>query len=282
MKKLLLLVLVLALVGCGSQASEVAYLEEMVASLEEERDMLVESVADLQTTIAQMEARNLPWGVTREEVLRSFRANLPSVVEFLGINEIYVAEGDIWLQRNSVIAFFDWDYSDRYGQGRLIFYYRSFGGEVQWFLLQYFLGPINGRGFLDAGRSRLQWTQQELFDENFAMRFYRYSQVYPEPIYEYFDVEIEYEDWQAQVIYHMQAHTDIRLADLWYEGNRLVVDLTPAATIPFFSRWSDGRHIRTLITSISTMPDVTEIEVLVDGRRGIEGDGFWFGTFRVN
>jgi len=287
MKKFLLLVLVLILAGCGSQAGETvyweeraAYLEEQVAALETERYQLVASVADLQATIAQMEGLVFPGGFTREEVIASFMDNLPAVAEFLGLDELYVPEEDIGLYGRLVTV--------RCSQGRvggvtLTFTYRVSGGGISWRLIGYGIHAVGGPGFLDAGRSLWRWEQERLFDENFTMRFYRHSEFSPEPIYGYTSVEIEYEDWQAQVIYHMQTHTDIRLADLWYEGNRLVVDLTPWGAVPF--NWgSHGSAMRglNLTTSLATLPNVEEIEVLVGGQRGFSVDHFYFGTFRVD
>jgi hypothetical protein len=96
--------------------------------------------------------------------------------------------------------------------------------------------------------------------------------------------EIQPEGWQEQFIELMGRYAGIQIARLWYEGSRLVADLKPAGAV-FFNWGSHGGHMRTrsLISSLASLPNVTEIEVLVGGQRGYAADHFSFeGVFRVN
>ena len=281
MKKFLWLVLVFVLVGCSSHANEIAYLEERVADLEIERYQLIGSVVDLQATIAQMEGLGHAGGVTRDEILVSFIDNLDSVAAFLGLDELEVAEEDIVLHGDIVTAHFPVNILNQH-RGRLIFRYWVWGEEIRWRLLEYEMGAASGPGFLHSGR--YWWRSYRPFDQNFAVRFALLNDSLDFDVLEYIEEEIEYEDWQAQVTAHMQAHTGIQLADLWYEENRLVVDLTPAASISFnFGSTAGIMRTVSLIASLSTLPNVEEIEVLVGGQRGVYDNHFSFaGVFRVN
>ena len=317
MKRTLCLLLIMALIftACGSPADE-------LARLEEERDNLLEIVAEqnreitsLQLSLTRLERQHnsetirlqesltalraqydrinstnrqlratvdsqhaiLASDERRDEILSSFMEQLDWVASFLGIDDLYIADEDIFVQGSIVTA-----RTSYLGNG-VVFTLRSWtsGEEIRWALLEYFMGPFNGPGPLDAGRSfwRWQWSGGR-FDENFTMRFYRHSVL---DVYEYFDEEIAYENWQEQVINHMLTHTGIRIADLWYEGTRLVVDLTPAGALPFnWGTTGSAMHGRSLRNSLATLPNVTEIETLVGGQRGVGTDHFQFGAFRID
>jgi len=274
MKKFLWLVLVFVLAGCGNHADEIARLEERIADLETER-------YHLQATIAQLEGPGHTEDFSREEILASFMENLPLVAAFLGLDELEVAEEDIVLHGDIVTAHFPVNILNQH-RGRLIFRYWVWGEEIRWRLLEYEMGAASGPGFLHSGR--YWWRSHRPFDQNFAVRFALLNDSLDFDVLEYIEEEIEYEDWQAQVIAHMQAHTGIQLADLWYEENRLVVDLTPAASISFnFGSTAGIMRTVSLIASLSTLPSVEEIEVLVGGQRGVYDNHFSFaGVFRVN
>jgi len=268
MRKLLCLLLVLALVGCGGQADE-------IARLEAERD---QAVAELQAFVAEMEEEHRSQAAAEAEILASFMANLDSVGEFLGIDDLYslINEDSIVIRDSFVTVGGGW-----HGNGMgftLLYRVQGRNRNISWNILSYGIGPIGGPRPLDSGRSWWRWEQERLFDESFTVRFYSYHEFSPQPIYEYVDEEILPEDWQGQVISHMLTHNNIRLADLWYEGTRLVVDITPAGAVPF--NWgSHGSGMRglSLLTSLATLPGVTEIELLVGGQRGVYVDHFNFG-----
>ena len=276
MKKFLLLFLLLTLAACGNQDDEITRLESEVIRLSEEYNRLhkiineqAQEIVNLQELLTESEQYDA-------RILESFRKNLDDVANFLGIYDLYIADEDITKLGNIVTA-----HTTVTGGGvHLTFRYWVWGDEIRWILLEYGIGPLYGPGKLDAGRSMWQWQQADLFSENFEMRFFRFSDFND---YEYFDAEIEYHNWQQQVISHMQTHSGIQIADLWYEESRIVVDLKPAGVV-FFNWGSFGGAMRklSLIESIATLPNITEIEVLVGGQRGVGADHFSFaGVFRV-
>jgi len=286
MKKLLLILwipLILLLAACGDQADEVARLEEIIVSLEVQRDHLIEvaneqiqEIIELQGLVAELEEQEEQDHAeiaAQDEILDSLMDHMDSTAEALGIDDFHIA--DIALQGDFVTVRSVYMHNDVV----LTFRYWRVGAEIRWILLEYAIGPIVGPGPLDAGRSLWQWEQE--IEESFTMRFYNHQD---DDDYEYSDKEISAQDWQLQVIDHMRAVNGIQLAGLWYEDGRLVADLTPAGALPF--NWgSTGGYLRTrnLIDSLATMPNVTEIEVLVGGQRGVWADHFSFvGVFRVN
>jgi hypothetical protein len=165
---------------------------------------------------------------------------------------------------------------------QLIFEYNAWAG---WQLLRYQIQWISGPGDLDGGRSVWQWGQEELFDTPFIARFYSFWDWDADGyIYDVVSGEIYPAGWQEQVIALMAEHTGAHINHIWYEGSRLVADLKPAPTI-FFNWGSHGGYMHTLslISSLASLPNVDEIEILVGGQRGLAADHFSFaGVFRIN
>jgi len=209
-----------------------------------------------------------------QPTMQDFMPHLDEVRAFLGALELEIDEANIEFHGSFVMV-----QGSYIGENDVHFvsqYYRDFRGETQWRLMEYSIQWVRGPGRLDAGRGRWQWEQDLLFTEPFTMQRYTYLDI-PGP-YEVVDIVIFPEDWQAQVIEHMG------LADIWYEETRLVVDLAPASVVRF--NWgSTGSAIlgNNLLKSLATMPNVTEIVVLVGGQRGISADHFSFAeVFHVN
>jgi len=300
----------LFLVACSGQSGEIAILQETISQLEAEIDsnrvtinLQGQDISELQSIIYELESQDAdedtlplegpedttPQSETQnqddttppQEILISFMEYLTAIKEFLGVDELYVAQEDITLQGNILTA-----YSDSFFAGgiRLLLRYSVWNERINWTLIEYTIGPITGPGFLDAGRSAWQWQQGELFDGSFYMRFHIYEDINPEPIGSYVEETITPQDWQHQVRTLMCTHLDIQLVDIWYEGTRLVVDITPASAIPFNWGSTGGAVLTlTLINTLASMPNVTEIEVLVGGQRGMWADHFSFAdTFIVN
>ena len=296
MKKILWLFPILFLAACSSQATT-TYLEERIVVLEEELSSLHEELVSfkeeqmrLLDKMTELEEQLYIQAVKNEKILDSFMRNLSDIAEFLGVDELNIPRENVNIQGNFVTAYFN-DVAIHRQQTTnhhvgLTFHYKIYKDEISWTLLRYSIGIVSGPGILSSGRS---W-QGELFDENFTVRFF--------PLVDWggefwgatlddiphFDEEISPYNWQEQIINHMMTHNGIRIADLWYEGYRLIVDLTPAATI-FFDWGSTGghSHVRALIDSLATLPNVTEIEVLVGGQRGVYANHFSFaGVFSVN
>jgi len=292
MKKIIVIIFLLFLAACGSQTDELSYLKEIISHLETEQYYLIDTINEqtqeieaLQGLIADFEVQHHIQTTIQNEIIDSFMDNLDWIAEFLGVPGLYIAENDIVLHRNFLVT--------AHGRGDsywvdLVMQYWVFGDEsieIIWELLRYNIHGVAGSGMWDGGKSAWQWKQYDLFDESFTMRFYNHIDY---SLYEYFDEEISPQDWQAQVISHMRVHTGIQISDLWYEGldgeSRLVVNLTPAASIRFNWGSTGGQMlVLTLIDSMSTLPNVMEIEVLVGGQRGVSADHFSFaGVFRVN
>lgn len=266
--------LLIIFAACGRFSNAPDYLDEPYACVVEERDLLIaEQEAQRYSSEAEAEAE-------RNKISYSFRAYLGDVAELLGIDALYVADEDIELQGNFVAARSTYQSNEV----RLFFRYWLWGEEIQWVLMEYSVGGISGPGFLDAGRSWWQWKQEDIFFESFTMRFYSHIDIYPELNFYYFDEEVLPENWQGQVIGYMQRHAGIQLADLWFEGSRLVADLTPAAAMSFnWGSLGGSMRSRSLIDSLATLPYVTEIEVLVGGQRGVVADHFSFaGVFPIS
>lgn len=220
-----------------------------------------------------------------DERMASFMDNLDAVAAFLGTPGLAVAEDDISFYGDFVTArgYFNYQYNNL--PVYLTFRHRAdHEGETQWILLEYSVNWVRGPGFLDNSHWAWQHDNDERFDEAFTMRFYRHYDNFPEPIYSYVEEEISPEGWQAQVVDHMLAHSDIRLANLWFEEDRLVVDLTPAGAMPFnWGSLGSAMHGRSLLDSLFTLPGAAEIEVLVGGQRNIITSHFSFANvFRAN
>jgi hypothetical protein len=274
------LVLILIFASCGNNSDEVTQAEYEYEGQSHLVEARVEEIIALQNRIAEFEARENLREAQHEIILQSFLENLEHAALFLGVNELNAHEAEIEITDGFVTARFPFD-----AASDVLLTYRYFhrSDEIHWVLLQYAVNWVGGYGFLDSGRSAWQWQQDEIFTESFTMRFYATEDINPDPIYVYFDEEITPHNWQRQVIDHMRTHTGIRLADLWLEESRLVADLTPAAAVPFNHGSTGGAvYLHRLITSLSTLPNVTEIEVLVGGQRGMWADHFNFAWVYVN
>ena len=272
---LLCMFLSLTLASCSGQQDEIAHLEAEVHYLAEKRDIFFNVVNEQQQEIINLQNLIRQSEEQHDDIIASFKDNLYWVATFLGVENLTIDAEDIEKQENILTA-----HTSYLGNGIILtFRYWIYEDEISWALINYSIGPFAGPGFLDAGRTSWQW-QEPIFSENFRMRFYRHLDF---GVYEYFDEEITHQNWQAQVIKHMRTHTDIQLADIWFEGSRLVADLTPAGALRFnWGTLGSEMHGRSLISSLATLPNVTEIEMLVGGQRGVSTDHFYFGMVRLD
>jgi hypothetical protein len=287
MKKFWFLLIVLFLTACNSRANEITRLESEFISLKSEIISLESEIISLENEIVRWEDKADHWenmhnvlignleyrdyliihleerleeqkntqAAIPPEILESFTNNLNSVTEFLGIDDLYIATEDIVMHGNFVTARSD----DK--KLELIFQYQISTDDITWDLLSYTFDFVNGPGFLCSGR---QSNQDLQFSESFTMRFIRW----PESDNESYEEEILPHNWQRQVIDYMRTHLNLRIFDLWYEGSRLVVDLTPAAFVPTeWGSYASAQVMDSLFESLGTMPNVSEIEVLVGGQR---------------
>ena len=294
--KIFTLLVILLLVGCNSQPDETTYSQndathlqdeiphfqdEIIASLEIEHHLLIEELERNNQRIAELEEELYRVKTANQNgLLVGFLNNLESVSDFLGGNELNIDIDDITFDGDFVTVNSTIDHNGL----QLIFHHRVLNDESRWVLLEYTLGPISGPGFLDGGRLVWQWQQGDLFDESFTVRFHRYDELWPEPTGNYIDEVITPNGWQQQVKNHTLDHKGIRIINLWYEETRLVVDITPMCAIPF-DHGSFGGTVRTrsFVDTLKTLPNVTEVEILVGGQRGVSGSHFSFaGAFRVD
>jgi hypothetical protein len=296
MKKILWLLPILFLTACSTQTNT-AYLVERISLLEEERSILQEEIAFLEGAKNRLTDKTteleeqLAFSTTNnDKILDSFMNNLNVVAELLGVDELNIPRENVNMHGDFVTAYFNdvaiHRHITTHHRLELIFQYEILQDEVRWTFLSYNIGGVSGPGILHSGR----FWQGDLFAENFIVRFFPLidwgGEFWGATLDDipYFDEEISPYNWQEQIKNHMIAHNGIRIADLWYEGQRLIVDLTPAAAI-FFDWGSSGSqsHLRALIDSLATLPNVAEIEVLVGGQRGISASHFSFvGVFYVN
>ena len=269
---ILMLCAVLFLAACGGLADEIDRLENERYRLIAMNDEQIQIIADLTDLIAEIEEQQDIQSTIHDEILDSFMENLDSVAEFLGIHDLYIAREDIVLQGNFVEA-----QSTFFGGGvSLFFRYWTWQDEIEWVLLEYIVGPIGGPGFI-TGRPWWACAQEDMFEESFTMRIYRHWDYLDGPQYDNFYEEVLPMDWQGQVIYHMHVHLGIQIAGVWFEGSRLVVDLTPAGAVPFnWGSFGGTMLSNSLFDSLATLPNVTEVEVLVGGQRRVSSDHFNF------
>ena len=277
MRRILLLFILLFITACTSQAQEIANLESEIYNLTQEIERLNIIILENERVPVTDDAQesNVYPADNSGAIIYSFMNSLDTVRDFLGIYDLEFTTSDIEIHGMFLTA-----RTLFHGNGvELVFRHWVSGGEIRWDLIEYLIGPISGPGKLDAGRSMGRWRQAELFEENFTIQIYRFSDI---DEYVYAEVEIPYYDWQQQVKYSMQAHNSIQIYDLWYEDNRLVADLKPAGVV-FFNWGSHGGYTRTrsLIESLASLPNVEEIEILVGGQRGYAADHFSFGVVRV-
>ena len=276
----MLLTLILILAACGGQDDEIAYLKAEIAYLQDVIANLSENIAYLEAT-PRIEPDESP--VVDGRILVSFTDNLEDVRVFLGLDELVVAEESIsWMGNGFIFAVSENLWRD-HSPVELLFEYRFWGESIGVRLIYYRVAGFGaGYGFTEAGRP---WRLQDhMFEESFVMRAIRHDSNFFE-IESYVEVVIEPENWQAQVVAHFDEFLGIRLFDVWYERDgRLVADLAPLCIGAPWNWGSTGGRVSTLniIESLATLPNVTEIEVLVGGQRGVEADHFSFaGVFRV-
>jgi len=277
MRRFWWLLFVLVLAACGGQDDEVAYLEA-------EASNLLEIVAHLEA-VEQIEPVDVEEPqVVDAKILASLMDNLEDVRVFLGLDELVVAEENVsWMGNGFIFAVSENLWRDN-SPVELLFEYRLWGESISVRLIRYRVEGFGaGYGFMGAGRP---WALQDLmFEESFTIRAIRHDSNLFE-IESYVEAAIEADGWQAQVVAHFAQHLGVRLIDVWYERDgRLVADLAPLCIGAPWNWGSTGAWVSTLnvIESLATLPNVTEIEVLVGGQRGVEGDHFSFvGVFTVN
>jgi hypothetical protein len=103
-----------------------------------------------------------------------------------------------------------------------------------------------------------------------------YVNLLPEAL-KFNEEEIDGQNLWTEFIRLMREHTGIRVTDLWYQETRLYVDLAPVETIVFNWGTTGSAHRQNiLLYTLFTLPDVTEIVILIGGEAGVYADHFSF------
>ena len=303
MKKLFaILILLLLITGCGSrsgadtdeqaqiiddmtmqlnrQALEIAELQDEVQSLTAHSQALEEWIAELdrQGEPYHPEEPDQPFrhGLTAAAVRENLMENYAFIRDVLGGEwiEIYEDEMLIGPQHVLVPVAVHAPYGEQiipFDVHVFLFYHVRESGEILW--------RVQGHSWQTnppaAGLDPWDDRYLPIDDDQFTMRFY---------IHRDWDQHIAIEEtisrgnWREEVPQLMRTHSrTIDIRDLWYEGDRLYVDLFPVAAA-FFNWGTTGSWLltQTLIDSLGTLPGVAEIMVLVGGESGHWADHFSF------
>ena len=238
-------------------------------------------IYELENRIAEMQAVIDGLWIDEPPVLpvRPYEADFEWVAEFLGGTDLRIDSS----QELLLVEFrghLDVVYAE--GTDFPVFFRMAQNNWGDWWLLDYSVAWTGGYWWHDSGGwVYRQYENTNRFDESFEFTIARY---FDWNEYERYDFEIHPLTWQADVIALMQEHGNIQISRLWYEGTRLFVDVKPASAV-LFNWGSTGGTMRvaTLIDSLASLPDVTEIHVMVGGQRGVAMDHFNFAhPFLVN
>ncbi|MCL2397696.1 MAG: hypothetical protein FWC93_06475 [Defluviitaleaceae bacterium] len=273
-----LLLLVLLLSACGQDQDgiindlegEIARQDGIITELEKE-------LAGLRQLLENQEEEPVFQGWPASEIRRYLAENGYKNIAFdeddiIVGPQFVMASGRAYIETTSTYAGID-----------VIFAYLVFSDSSAYWHVVHYIADAGVRLATDGLRAE---TRQEwpIGGESAIVRFVTFHDTWPEDYFSYFYEEISGANWRDEAMRLMLEHTDIDVQNLWYEGSRLVVDLTLETSIPF--NWgTTGGYLRTrnLIDSFASFPGVTEIEVLVDGVAGVSADRFSFeNIFMVN
>lgn len=125
--------------------------------------------------------------------------------------------------------------------------------------------------------------------ETIALRFY-YHDIELDPnlnslpeAFLYNTEEIKAQNLREEFIRLMYEHTGISILDLWFEEDKLYVNLSQSS-ISFFDNFGTAVALRNLTIfekSLLSIPGIAYIEVLVSGQYGFEGSYFSFGHVAI-
>ena len=91
------------------------------------------------------------------------------------------------------------------------------------------------------------------------------------------EVELPADHLNAEFIRLIKEYSGISIDGIWYEGKRLCADLAEEEARSFNMGSATGiTRSNVLIATLSTMPDVEEIEILINGQRGCFADHYNF------
>jgi len=257
--------------------NEIHDLRYAISLLQNKIGVLEDEIAAQRSAVIGMESEGQQAHLAAEgEVMQSLMEELDRAALLLGVESSLLTEGSIALYGNfavveSLLRAELAGFSNSSESIRVVLEHREmWNDEMRWWLLYYEVGFISGSAFSPFGNWEAALANENRFDESFEIRLYRFDNVQEgQFVGEYFVKTIEPENWQKQIVCYMQAYMGVGLSGLWYEGDRLFVNLTPATA----NRVSYGSTAAItlqamLLISMATLPGVSEIEVLVGGQRG--------------
>ncbi len=115
-----------------------------------------------------------------------------------------------------------------------------------------------------------------------AVRYYFYRGQSFEQEYAYSEKLITYADLVQDTIKNMNEYCGIKITAIWYEGNKICVDLDESEVYKLDAGSTAG-WIETyvLLETFSSYPNVKEIEILIGGQKGMSGEHFSFNEVFV-
>ncbi|MCL1917893.1 MAG: hypothetical protein FWG14_06200 [Peptococcaceae bacterium] len=115
--------------------------------------------------------------------------------------------------------------------------------------------------------------------ETLQVKYYTYYN-YGEQAYTYTHETISKENVSEDSVKLLKDRYDITINRVWYEGNRICVDISKTSPFPFDSGSSKGITLTcSLLDTFLSYPDVIEVELLVNGTKNVWGNHFSFGVF---
>ena len=122
-----------------------------------------------------------------------------------------------------------------------------------------------------------------------TVRFYYHSieidpNIYLPPESFLYNAEvITAENLLQEFIRLMYEHTGLHILDMWFEGDKLYVNLHSDAFTFFNGHGTTGgmRNTKIFERSILSLPGIASFEVLLDGRHGVYADHFDFGHVAI-
>ena len=265
-----LLLILLMFAACGQSedyGEQIAELQSIIAELE----------AELAEANAEPEPEPFSHGLTAQQVKESLLENDGIILATTGGEGIVFFEETIQVNSGHVMAYVDIlvDHHPDFMHhihNFVLLSYQVRDGAIHWHMVY---DRLSGPGVWPTD-TMPAWPAAA---DTATVRFVSHWDSMDDT-YHYFYEEINSENWRNEAVRLMRHHTGIRVKQLWYEGDRLVVDLFPVEG-EIFNWGSGGAWARTLnlIRSFASFPGVNEIEVLVDGAENVWADHFAFGIY---
>jgi len=299
MKKYIILctILLIALTGCNIVAdtvqqelpasSEYEQPPEPLQTLPEESELIEPEVIEPEQPEPPPQEENFYRELTPDEIISLLEGDA-RFVNFMGDNIPSTRpDWDGFIDRDIVsvsAATISFTMPTAWGDFSATLSYQVDGDTLLWNVDEYvslWFGPRQKEVFTPRHLTDLEWVTIGFF--YYCRETDPYINFLPEA--ERYHEEVIYGAhlWE-EFIRLMRYHHGIRIRDLWYDGARLYVDLAAVEAIVFnwgstgsFYRWN------VLVRTLATLPDVSEIVILVGGYADVEADHYSFrGVFEVN